>query len=1171
MKSAKRSRHFLLGLMVFAATVAPWKASGAVQAPSQSKITIHMIGSYTSGANQIIAAHPRVLKILDTSGGMLQAARDFKAGTPDGKVVLRVYTTVHYNLTDNPAASGTDFWNRVLSPALTSLSAANKALIDYVEGPNECDSTPCWSTLQDAQWFNAFWVALAPVIRNAGYRPCAFSIPVGNPPGTIDQIHQTLDAIVPALRTCLTNGGSWSYHAYTGPYTTDVSQEIWYSLRYRQYYSYFASNYPDLVNLPIIFTEGGVDNGHGWNYSGNGDATKFENWLTWYDAQIKQDSYVLGCTLFEIGDPNGWGEFDVEPIAGWLANYIGSTTSAPAAPTGLSATPTNTQVILRWNSSAGATSYKVKRSIVNGSGYSVIATNTSLAYTNSGLTNGVTYYFVVSAVNSTGEGPNSSQVSATPQTTASPPTWDSRLTDLGIYYTETNVAAGTFYWKLISGVYEDQNQSGGNHNIYYKALDSVGNPIANQRCWAAYPTSNPTTTVELFTKGAVDGYLGDYAMAGNNWCPYYPQGPRGPYGAYVDGPSDQVWGMGMPCNLHVNYRLTWRWTQKPQTSSVPVIAINVPSLSAYCQRGFNASNQTFLVRNSGPGTLNYNVADDVNWMSVSPATGSSSGEDDLITAQFSSAALGTGVYTGTITITSTNASNSPQTLPVTLTVSPSNSTTLIVQDFETAPAWTSTFDAAWGGAATWSINSGGQSGNALVANRNNVAGSSAKAQVFNIASNTFYTISIYIRCPSSGVPYWAECAYKLGSFTAQDFDANVASWTMIKKFSDTGPNGNGDTWTQYSLIFNSGTETQISVGFKLGSTGSSALAVQWDSLRIQQLFLPAVTMAIAYPASNTLEVFFAEPVNNASATNRNNYRLFTANTNVSINSATFTSSSNALLSISAQAARADYTLSVSNVVPAAATTNIVAANGQVPVVVPFNLIGIDAATLWSYNQSGANQGTAWRDPAFNDSSWPQGAALLAYETAALPETIRTPLTTNSSKITFYFRRAFAMPIVTNPPITLRLRQVIDDGVAYYLNGADFFSVGISNQPLYWTNFASRVVPDATYEGPFYVTATNLTFGTNVLATEVHQNQPTSSDIVFGVAVDALVRPSQIPVPPSSLSIVRQGANYLLSWTGSGWTLECTPTLPPTWTPVTNQMNSYTASPTNSARFYRLRQ
>ena len=96
-----------------------------------------------------------------------------------------------------------------------------------------------------------------------------------------------------------------------------------------------------------------------------------------------------------------------------------ATSSKPAAPGGLTAAPGNGQVGLSWSAPSGATSYKVKRGTTSGGPYTQIATSTFAGYTNVGLANGTTYYYVVSAVNASGEGANSSQASAKPVATSS--------------------------------------------------------------------------------------------------------------------------------------------------------------------------------------------------------------------------------------------------------------------------------------------------------------------------------------------------------------------------------------------------------------------------------------------------------------------------------------------------------------------------------------------------------------------------------------------------------------------------------------------------------------------------------------------------------------------------------------------------------------------------------
>src|ERR1700719_4716509 len=92
-----------------------------------------------------------------------------------------------------------------------------------------------------------------------------------------------------------------------------------------------------------------------------------------------------------------------------------STCFARGAPAGLFAIAGDTQASLNWTASSVALSYNVKRSTTSGGPYTTVATHiTTINYSDTGLTNGTTYYYVVSAVNSCGESGNSNQVSMTP-------------------------------------------------------------------------------------------------------------------------------------------------------------------------------------------------------------------------------------------------------------------------------------------------------------------------------------------------------------------------------------------------------------------------------------------------------------------------------------------------------------------------------------------------------------------------------------------------------------------------------------------------------------------------------------------------------------------------------------------------------------------------------------
>ncbi len=119
--------------------------------------------------------------------------------------------------------------------------------------------------------------------------------------------------------------------------------------------------------------------------------------------------------------PASAGSATVRAQSGSLSGTASVTITAPpppqppAAPGSLTATAGNAQVSLFWGSVSGATSYTVKRSTTSGGSYSTLQSGvTGITYTNTGLTNGTTYYYVVTAQNVNGSSGNSNPASATP-------------------------------------------------------------------------------------------------------------------------------------------------------------------------------------------------------------------------------------------------------------------------------------------------------------------------------------------------------------------------------------------------------------------------------------------------------------------------------------------------------------------------------------------------------------------------------------------------------------------------------------------------------------------------------------------------------------------------------------------------------------------------------------
>lgn len=106
-------------------------------------------------------------------------------------------------------------------------------------------------------------------------------------------------------------------------------------------------------------------------------------------------------------------------------------------------------------------------------------------------------------------------------------------------------------------------------------------------------------------------------------------------------------------------------------AAAPGILASPASLSfAATNGGANPPAQSFGLTNAGSGTLNYTLATNAAWLSVSPVTGSlAAGAGQQITVSINNSGLQTGTSNAVITITGAGATNSPQSVNVSLVIS----------------------------------------------------------------------------------------------------------------------------------------------------------------------------------------------------------------------------------------------------------------------------------------------------------------------------------------------------------------------------------------------------------------------------------------------------------------------------------------------------------------------
>ncbi len=170
----------------------------------------------------------------------------------------------------------------------------------------------------------------------------------------------------------------------------------------------------------------------------------------------------------------------------------------------------------------------------------------------------------------------------------------------------------------------------------------------------------------------------------------------------------------------------------------------------------------------------------------------------------------------------------------------------------------------------------------------------------------------------------------------------------------------------------------------------------------------------------------------------------------------------------------------------------VAANAQITTIIP-------TGDSWKYLDNGTDQGTAWRTTTFNDSSWAQGNAELGYGDNDETTLVAHGPIGNQAYITTYFRKLFN---ISNPASfsSIDLEALRDDGAVVYINGVEVWRDNMPAGTINYLSLAPSAIawPNETSWHQFSISPLYLVPGNNVIAVEIHQSGPTTSDLSFNL-------------------------------------------------------------------------
>ncbi len=309
-----------------------------------SKLGLHTVRANDSYIMEFIRrARPRVVKAVDDVGWL----EEVKRVSPNTLTIGRL------NSNQNEDAV------LVMDPVQTADIYIAAQLERYRLNPG-VDVWEGWNEFvpvnnERMAWYAAFEARRVCAMQALGLRAAVGGFSVGVPE------YEQMAYFLPALEAAYRCDGIFTLHEYNSP-TLDCGvssgnagiipgapnlgavQVGYHTLRYRFWYEGYLKS-RNMGDLPLVISETGIEgrhtpggpcndpSGRAWkdyanwwvqNGYGSDQPRAYINVLSWYDAQLRQDDYVIGATIFTVGAAGGgeaWNPFDIHEALVALAHY----------------------------------------------------------------------------------------------------------------------------------------------------------------------------------------------------------------------------------------------------------------------------------------------------------------------------------------------------------------------------------------------------------------------------------------------------------------------------------------------------------------------------------------------------------------------------------------------------------------------------------------------------------------------------------------------------------------------------------------------------------------------------------------------------------------------------------------------------------------------------------